>query len=103
MANKVEKCLDMAAAALIAGDTGAALQQLEKAEIKIRRSPAAAGQGLEERLERLLSLAQAAAQGIADAKALISTAGTSARNVTTYDRRGESENVRATRPMLGRF
>lgn len=103
MTNKVEKHLEMAAAALVSGDTGAALQQLKKAEIRMSRLPASVAEGLTEQLERLLSLAQAAAQGIADAKALISIAGTSARNVTTYDRRGESESVRAPRPMLGRF
>ena len=103
MLSNAEKCLDAAAAALIAGDTEVALQQLKRAEAKLSRASAAAGSGVADRLERLLGLAQAAAQGIADAKAVISAAGASARNVTTYDQRGESKNVRASRPTLGRF
>lgn len=98
-----EKYLDLAAAALIAGDADAALKQLEKAEARLERSPDAAGSGVTERLERLQGLARAAADGIADARALISVAGASARNVTTYDRLGEPNNVRVTRPTLGRF
>lgn len=101
--SNIEKCLDMAAAALIIGDADAALKQLEKAEANLGRLSDPAGAGVAERLERLLGLARAAADGIADARALISGAGASARNVTTYDRRGEPNNVRATRPTLGRF
>ena len=101
--SNIEKCLDMAAAALIVGDADAALKQLEKAEANLGRLSDPAGACVAERLERLLGLARAAADGIADARALISGAGASARNVTTYDRRGEPNNVRATRPTLGRF
>ncbi|MBA4492293.1 hypothetical protein [Paracoccus sp. S1E-3] len=93
----------MAAESLIAGDADAALNYLERAGARLERSPDATRSGVRKRLARLEGLARAAADGIADARALISIAGASARNVTTYDRRGEPNKVRVTRPTLGRF
>lgn len=99
----IERLLDGAAMALISGDTGEALLQLSRAEKKIRRSQGDGSAGIKERLDRLANLARAAAQGIADARELISEAAVSAKTVTTYDRCGDANNVRSTRPALGRF
>lgn len=99
----IERLLDGAATALISGDTGEALLQLSRAEKKMRRSPRDGNAGIRNRLDRLANLSRAAAQGIADARELISEASVSAKTVTTYDRCGDASNVRSTRPALGRF
>ena len=99
----LEKALEAAAAALILGETEVALQYLQTVEAKLSRLPRDSMLGVGDQLARLLSLAQAAAEGIADARELILSARTSARNITTYDRRGEASNVRVGRPTLGRF
>ncbi len=95
--------LDAAAEALIRGDVEQALRQLARAEGQFDSGPSIDRAEIKDRLSRLVALAQAAAQGIEDARAVISSAGASARSVTTYDRSGDARKVRLTTPVLGRF
>ena len=95
--------LDRAAEALIRGDVEDALRQLSFAEQQLEKLKKSKRADLQRRLDRLVYLAQATAQGIEDAREIISGAGASARSVTTYDRSGDAQKVRMTKPVLGRF
>jgi hypothetical protein len=95
--------LENAAEALIRGDVDEALKQLSHVEKRLEKSVPSNREDLKHRLDRLVSLAQAAAQGIEDAREIITGAGTSARIVTTYDRCGDARKVHVTKPALGRF
>ncbi|MFD1794772.1 hypothetical protein FQV27_06185 [Paracoccus aurantiacus] len=100
--SELEEILDQAAAALLSGNVQHALDALALAEARMDGAEQAEP-GLRTRLERLSGLSAAAAQGVADARQLISQAVRSAKNVTTYDRRGQALNVKAVRPVIGRF
>lgn len=95
--------LEGAADALILGNIEEALRQLSLAEKRMEKLLPSAREDLRSRLDRLVFLAQAAVQGIEDARGVISSAGASARIVTTYNRSGDAKKVHVTKPALGRF
>lgn len=99
----VAKLLDDSAMALIAGDSEGALRLLSQVEKVVLLKPQELEEGVQTGLHRLMELAQAARDGVADARALIQKAGGNARNLQTYDVQGHPQAVSATRGALGRF
>lgn len=99
----VLKTLDRAAEALVAGNLQQALDLLERAERQMEADDSSVRDDVRGRLMRMSSLAAASAQGIADARQLISEALSLARNVTTYDKSGKARNVKRAKPVIGRF
>ncbi|MDO5642800.1 MAG: hypothetical protein Q4G26_10510 [Paracoccus sp. (in: a-proteobacteria)] len=97
------RLLEKAAAALINGDSEAALRHLAALEARAKRRPELIDTEMQAGLARLAGMAQAAADGIADARALIEKASMNARNIKTYDDRGKPQPVTNARAALGRF
>lgn len=95
--------LDDAAKTLMDGDAAGALRLLSEAEKKARRRPELVDDNIAAGLGRLSELAHAAREGIADARALIVTAGGNARSLKTYDDKGNATPVANPRGALGRF
>lgn len=97
------KLLDDATRSLIEGDGPAALQLLSEVEKKVKRKPDLMNDAIIAGLKSFSELAQAAGEGIADARALIVKAGGGARNLKTYDGNGNAQPVKNPRGALGRF
>ncbi|TKW65532.1 MAG: hypothetical protein DI616_14110 [Paracoccus denitrificans] len=99
----LKKLVDAARSALMAGDSAGALSHLTIAAKKSQRDPTLMEPEIVSELTRLARIARAAADGIADARALIVQAGGNARNLKTYDGKGIAKPVKNKQATIGRF
>lgn len=99
----INRLMDQAMASLVGGDNDAALKLLAEIERKGSRKPELLDEGFRASLERFADLARAAAEGIADARALVVLAGENLRNAKTYDGKGAARPAAFPKRPLGRF
>lgn len=99
----VARCLEDARKALVAGNAEAALAALSAALTQFEREGPEVDDELYMRVQHLVSLAEAAAKGVADARAYIDDAVRGARIVTTYDDHGKATAVAAAKASFKRF
>ncbi|MDO5605403.1 MAG: hypothetical protein Q4G25_09620 [Paracoccus sp. (in: a-proteobacteria)] len=99
---EAEYLLERAAQALISGQAEDAFQLVEAAEQLMDQNLVDHG-ALADRLARLKDLAEAALQGVADARATLQAARRDATTVQTYDELGKPCPVQNRNVEIGRF
>lgn len=101
--NNIGSLLEDVSSALIAGDMNRAVVLLYEAERQAMRRPHLLNESLKSGIIRLSGLAHAAAEGIADAQAIIDGAGIGARSIKSYDSMGNENSIMASKRRSYRF
>ncbi|WBU64301.1 hypothetical protein [Paracoccus aerodenitrificans] len=100
---KIEDLLEEAVDALIAADAQMALEHFSKAMKIISKAPISADSKIIGRLERILSLAESAMLGVADAREYISRAVDEAKSLNYYDLDGKPRAAKGECKTFGKY